>query len=63
MALYRLYDVDAQGHVISPPLTAEYDDDRTAIAWAEVEGAGRDVEFWQEARRVIAVLSRKTASG
>jgi hypothetical protein len=55
MPHYRIYTVTKDGHIQSPPVTIDCDDDRAAIARAKSMKDGTDLEVW-EARRRVAVL-------
>jgi hypothetical protein len=50
---YRIYRVDKEGHIRSPPQQIERDDDAAAIEHAKTLLDGRDLEVWEGPRRVI----------
>jgi hypothetical protein len=55
MLSYRVYTLDAGGHVCGPPTVLECADDGQAIAEAKALSIGLRVEVWQGSRQV-AVL-------
>lgn len=46
MPLYRLYSLNAGGHVTQPPIVIEAEDDAAAIEEAKQLQDGRDIEIW-----------------
>jgi hypothetical protein len=53
MPTYRIYSVDAGGHVTTPPIVIECDNDAEAVAKAKsLDFGSRCVEIWQGSRRV-----------
>jgi len=52
MPTYRLFPVDEQGHVCDPPIIINAGTDALAIATAMQLVDGREIEVWDEARRV-----------
>jgi hypothetical protein len=60
MRAYRIYQVDAAGHVVAPPKIVEADTDEEAVTqaaqWARDNAFA--VEIWDEGRRVGLVDCR-----
>jgi hypothetical protein len=56
MPHYRIYSVTKDGHIQSPPVAIDCDDDHAAITRAKALLDGSDLEVWEERRRV-AVLT------
>jgi predicted DNA-binding ribbon-helix-helix protein len=52
---YRFYKVGEDGHVVSLRLERTFDDDATAIAYAEQLGAEGRIEIWEGTRMVDCV--------
>jgi hypothetical protein len=53
MPTYRIYSVDAGGHVTAPPIVIECDNDAEAVAKAKsLEFDCGCVEIWQGSRQV-----------
>jgi hypothetical protein len=52
---YRIYSVDADGHVHGPPDEIECVDDDAAIRRAKTVLDSHDIEVWEGARRVIVL--------
>jgi hypothetical protein len=51
--IYRLYSLNAGGHVTLPPIVIEVEDEAAAIEEAKQLQDGRDVEIWCEDRCVM----------
>lgn len=51
---YKLYPVDAGGHIIGPPQELFANDDADAVAQADALSGGRPAELWSGARRVAS---------
>lgn len=60
MPAYRVYQVDAAGHIVGPPIIIEADADDEAVTLAAqcARESGFAVEIWDEARRVGSVDHR-----
>jgi hypothetical protein len=56
MSNYRIYSVTKRGHIESPPVIIDCDDEQAAIERARAIRNGSDLEVWEGKRRV-AVLS------
>jgi hypothetical protein len=52
MPLYRAYELDEKGHVFGPPVIIAASNDTDALVRAKHLIDGRDLEIWDEARRV-----------
>jgi hypothetical protein len=52
MPLYRAYELDEKGHVVGPPVIIVTSNDTDALTHAKRRIDGRDLEIWDEARRV-----------
>jgi hypothetical protein len=50
---YRIYTLDAKGHIAGPATTLECVDDQAAVARAQQLVNGRAVEVWKGARMVV----------
>ena len=53
MASYRIYVVDSEGHISSPPAAIQCNDDAEAIKAAEKACLSADVELWQNERFIL----------
>jgi hypothetical protein len=52
MLTYRVYVVDAEGHVFGPPYIVQCGDDDEAVRQAHQYLEGKPVEVWRDAKRV-----------
>ena len=55
MEKYRVYVLDAEGHVQDPPEVIECSDDGAAIEQASQLLDGRVIEVWKGSHRVISL--------
>lgn len=55
MAMYRIYQMDSQGHVLHRPYVFEAASDLNAVLKARELAGGCDVEIWQGVRRVTKI--------
>jgi hypothetical protein len=55
MLEYRLYFLDSDGHITSPPAIVRCEDDRAAIMSAEQLLEGKAIEIWQGARLITRI--------
>jgi hypothetical protein len=60
MAGYRLYFLNEAGHIVDAA-DALHDTDNEAVAWAERQCAGCDLELWSGARVVAKIPRRQHA--
>ena len=51
---YRLYFLNDAGHIVDA-LEAAHETDAEAVAWAERQRDGKDLELWSGARVVIKI--------
>jgi hypothetical protein len=58
MLSYRVYVVDAEGHVLGPPYIVQFGDDDEAVRQARQYVDGKPVEVWLDAKR-LARLERE----
>lgn len=58
MPEYRLYRLTPDGHVSGPADIITCADDGEAIAQAHARLAGKDLEVWQDDRRVALIKHR-----
>jgi hypothetical protein len=59
MAQYRIYHVDPDGHISTPPEVVECQDDQEAIEKATRFVNGRDIELWERDRFVTRLPSNE----
>jgi len=59
MAIYRIYVLNADGRISSPPHVVESADDREAIQRAQQFTDARLVEIWREAMRIARLEPKK----
>ena len=52
---YRFYKIDDEGHVVSLRVERTFDDDATAIAYAEQLADAETIEIWESKRMVDSV--------
>ena len=62
MEQYRVYVLDADGHVHDPPQVIECPDDEAAIEQARQLLNGRVIEVWHGSRRVISLAPTRPSS-
>lgn len=62
MPHYRLYRLERDGHIRTPPLVVECGDDGAAVAEARKLLNDGDVEVWEGAR-LVARLGRSGEAG
>lgn len=58
MPYYRMYRVDADGHILGPAQIVSCDSDEEIIRKATAEANGVDLEVWEHARLVARIKSR-----
>ena len=59
MGLYRIYMLDAHGHVAAPPNLIECDSDQEAVHHARQYFDGMPVEVWRDAKRIERINPEK----
>ncbi len=52
MPSYRLYELDAAGHIVGPPAILDCATDQEAIRQAQEKMDGLAVELWEHSRRI-----------
>jgi len=52
---YRFYKIGDEGHVVSARVERTFDDDATAIAYAEQLADAETIEIWEGKRMVDSV--------
>ena len=52
---YRIYKIGGDGHVVSLRVERTFDDDATAIAYAEQLADAETIEIWEGKRMVDSV--------
>lgn len=62
MEQYRVYALDADGHLCGPSEVIECPDDGAAIEQARELLDGRAIEVWNRSRRVITLEPRQPSS-
>jgi hypothetical protein len=62
MQQYRVYVLDAEGHILGPPEVLECPDDRATIEQARQLLDGRVIEVWKSSRRIISLAPTRPSS-
>lgn len=62
MEQYRVYVLDAEGHVRAPPEVIECPDDGAAIEHARQLLDGHAIEVWNFSRRIITLAPTRPSS-
>jgi hypothetical protein len=58
---YRMYSVTRRGHIESPPVIIDCDDERAAIERAKAIKNGSDLDVWEGKRRVALLRGEADA--
>jgi len=55
MALYRIYKIDDEGHIVGPPFEFDGVDDDAAVAEARKYVDGHRMEVWESSRHIATI--------